>query len=223
MFCRKCGFQIADDAAFCMSCGTPAATGSQPAFGQQAFPPPQTPPYPGAAPPPYYTPQQSLPAPPSKFPIYIIIGIALFFLLPVTGIIAAIAIPNFLRARNNAHYTACREVLQNVKTGAESYISETGSASGLDPYGDALCNHILPGYDSPGQCAGKVKERVALACTDFQIKPVSDTQYEISAFAKSKSKCGIMITESAALPEKYEDCSPSIPEPAHIEPAATEQ
>lgn len=226
MFCRNCGSQLADDAAFCMSCGTPTATGPLPPLNQQPFPPPQMPPNPGAAPggapPPYYVPQTGQAKSPSSTAISIIgIVVMIPVALAVIGIIAAIAIPNFLRARSRSQYTACYEQLQHVKTGVESYISESGSAQNLNDGADEACDHILPGYKSPQECAGMVRTRVATSCSmDFSVKAVSPTQYEISGHARDRTTCGIMITESAALPKSYNDCTAEIPGPVHDDAGA---
>ena len=79
MFCQNCGTQIADDAAFCTSCGTATAAGAQP---QQA-PVQQAPVY---TQPPVYTQAPVTPAQPNPMFSKFLVAIVDFWKSPTTFI-----------------------------------------------------------------------------------------------------------------------------------------
>jgi len=116
--------------------------------------------------------------------------------------------------------SSCQEQLSRVKTGLESYLSENNDLKNVDTYADAVCHHILPGYEKAADCKGLVATRVAKVCDNFNLKTVANgsgaiTNYEISGNAKNKAKCGIMVTEQKTMPENYNDCKEEIPRPVH--------
>jgi len=65
------------------------------------------------------------------------IGCLVFFILPI---LAAIIVPNFLRARSSGSLTACQSNLKNIGTGMEMYASDNA-----DLYPDSL-DAVAPDY-----------------------------------------------------------------------------
>jgi len=133
--------------------------------------------------------------------------IELMIVIAIIGILAAIAIPNFLLARNKSQYTGCLQSLQSISKGLQSYLTEEGNFTLIagDTTGDGICNHITPGYDDAAACAGKVKEKMDQNCTSYSVAVDTPAafQYQITAEAKEKTKCQICVTETGYCPTKY--------------------
>ena len=135
--------------------------------------------------------------------------IELMIVIAIIGILAAVAIPNFLRAKNKSSFTARVEQLSNVKSGFESFMTEEDSLSGLTTAnGDDVCNHILAGFDAAADCAGIVQQRVDAVCTPatFDATSPDGFQYEIKANAAEKTECAICVTELTTTPDEYKGC-----------------
>lgn len=155
MFCPACGTENIPDAKFCLSCGVNMKDPSQ-TPGRQSPPPIPQPPFqqPG-----FQTGLQQ-PQPKKKNTIYWVIGCAAIFFggIPIFGIIAAIAIPNFLGIRARAQISACASALAGVKTAQELYRTDNGAyAISLDE----LNNSQLAGPNGKGRMyidAQKVKK-----------------------------------------------------------------
>jgi type II secretory pathway pseudopilin PulG len=137
--------------------------------------------------------------------VLIVVGVGM---LAVIGLLAAIAIPNFLSAKNKSQYSMCLQSLSNVHVGIESYLSENGSLKGLGPQADEACNNIMPGHDTAATCKGMVVKRVDTACQPgtFKVAYPSEFTYEVTAKAKDKASCQICITETGATPQTYTEC-----------------
>lgn len=132
--------------------------------------------------------------------------IELMIVIAIIGILAAIAIPNFLLARNKSQYTGCLQSIQSISKGLQSYLTEEGNfTAGVDVDGEAICNHITPGYDKAADCKGKVKPKIEENCDNYTVAVDSPApfQYEIQAEAKEKTKCKICVTETGYCPTKY--------------------
>ncbi|PKQ28718.1 MAG: hypothetical protein CVT63_01325 [Candidatus Anoxymicrobium japonicum] len=104
-FCNQCGQGSADEAVFCIQCGTPLADAQQtqtvnqpgeatptPTAGDPLPPPPPgMPPGAGAPPPPGYTPYRRAPQTDGMAVASLVLGIAGFFCCPlISGILAVI-------------------------------------------------------------------------------------------------------------------------------------
>lgn len=72
--------------------------------------------------------------------VLIVIGIFVVFILPMMGIIAAILIPNFLRARAQGQFTQCQSNMKNIGAALEMYSTDNGGH-----YPDSL-KKIAPDY-----------------------------------------------------------------------------
>jgi len=134
--------------------------------------------------------------------------IELMIVIAIIGILAAVAIPNFIRARDKSRYTACMEQLSHIKTGVESFLTEADTLTGAN-IPDDMCHHILPGYDKAADCAGKVQDRVDSVCVpgSFAFTSPDGFTYEITGTAPEKKQCAICVTEVTATPAKYDDCT----------------
>ena len=142
--------------------------------------------------------------------------IELMIVVAIIGILAAIAIPNFLQAQQKARYTQCVEALKGIQTAMEMYISDHGSydlqivAPGVDP--DALAMYMIPGctlQDGSGAWAGEVDMRIGRNCDNFSINVIgNDYDYEIWGDAKERYSCPICVTPAGFAPENYAMCPP---------------
>lgn len=108
-------------------------------------------------------------------------------------------------ARSKSNFAACREQVKNIASGLVQQISEKGSLHGIRSEDD-VCHHILPGYDKPRECIGKVKERINEICLkdSYSIKILDKYRYEIRAKSDEKSQCNICVTESAWRPKMFD-------------------
>jgi general secretion pathway protein G len=121
MFCTSCGAQLQSGAAFCSGCGA-KVSGSPAAAPQPQVPKP--PPMPGAALRPQYFRQREKKSDRAGILIAIIFGGFVF--VAILGIIAAIAIPNFLAAIQRAKQKRTMADMRNIATALEVYYGEKG-------------------------------------------------------------------------------------------------
>ena len=140
--CPNCGQPALDWHRFCMRCGMDisavAPSAAPPQYANQAAPDPGAP----QAPPQYYS------APPGKSStktIWLIVGaVAILPAIAIVGIIAAIAIPNLLRARIAANESSAVSSLRTINTAEVSYataypnIGYSAALANLGP-GGATC------------------------------------------------------------------------------------
>jgi len=142
-----------------------------------------------------------------------IAGIVVFcisiVMIPIIGIMAAVAIPNFIVARDRAMYTSCLESLSSVKIAQEMFITDNGiyadDVEKLDMYVIAECS-------DPAGCGGQLKARVLTHCSDFSME-LTDMGYNyyITGTAMDSRSCGICMTPAGFTPENYSDCSDGMP------------
>ena len=139
--------------------------------------------------------------------------IELMIVVAIIGILAAIAVPNYLYSKNKASYTACLESLMSVSKGVQGYISEYNDLDNLGPIADEACHLIIPGMDNSSGCAGMVKQRVNGTCVkdSFQVTHGLQNTYEITAISPEPRQCQICITEVAYTPRTYDGCDPPQP------------
>ncbi len=132
--------------------------------------------------------------------------IELMIVIAIIGILAAIAIPNFLLARNKSKYTGCLQSLQSISKGLQSYLTEEGNFDliAADATGDLICHHITPGYDDAAACVGKEPDKMDQNCANYLVAIDAPTfQYDITAEADEKTKGKICVTEAGYCPTKY--------------------
>jgi len=187
MFCAKCGNQIPDGSAFCEKCGNQAGAGA----GVPAVPPP------AAA-------NKS-----NTLVILLVIGAVVVGLIFILGILAAIAIPNFLRATDKAHYNRCAQALSGLKVAEEMYISDKNVyASDIEKLG----MYMIPGCTVADGCGTAVKDRINKNCKPdtVNIEVINQgTDYTIKANAMDHRSCAICVSPKGYIPVAYEQCSDS--------------
>ena len=110
--CPDCGYEVSEQAQFCPNCGRPV----------------QTPPFAGQPPPPQ----------PQKSNTCLIVGlvvggVGLFFIM-IVGILALIAIPNFVSLRAKAYNNSAVSAGYNAKIAQELYYQESGGDFGGGRY-----------------------------------------------------------------------------------------
>jgi prepilin-type N-terminal cleavage/methylation domain-containing protein len=135
--------------------------------------------------------------------------IELMIVVAIIAILAAVAIPNFLRARDRSRVSACLSQMVHLGTAAQDYIVEKGSLNGLGGWED-LCVHIYAGAQVPADCTTQLTDKVDKVCESgsFAYAQPTDFTYEFSATAKNKDGCFVCVTENMAVPEDDEipDC-----------------
>lgn len=131
-----------------------------------------------------------------------------FFCVAFTGILVAVAIPNFLRAKDKASYNRCVQVLSAVKVAEEMYVSDNKEYTNDM---DRLAMYALPGCSDPdgAGCYGKFMERIDRNCKaeSFSFELSDDgSYYWIKAISQDKNSCHICMTQNGYAPERYIGC-----------------
>lgn len=142
--------------------------------------------------------------------------IELMIVVAIIGILAAIAIPNFLKAMSKATWTGCVQSVSGLKVAMEMYISDNGEYTD-DP--DLLAIYMIPGCEEAdgSDCGGFVESRVRgelteekkrdKACKDFNIVVMKGGyDYEISATGSDRYFCELCVSPRGMKPEKYTEC-----------------
>ena len=135
--------------------------------------------------------------------------IELMIVVAIIGILASVAIPNFLKARDKARFITCIESASGMKVAQEMYISDAGT------YADAmdrLAMYMIPGCTSDADpsvdCPGEVLARMQVSCHDIAlISMAGGYDYEISATAKDRYQCKICMNPKGYDPEQYKNCT----------------
>ncbi len=105
MFCRQCGATLPDGAVFCPQCGTPVGQVRKGDNGKPAI------------------------------LIILLAAVLPVIIIFVIGLLAAIAVPNFVRPRNNAQRNACIDNLRMLEGAIEQVKLEGGIPSSDTIYG----------------------------------------------------------------------------------------
>lgn len=148
--------------------------------------------------------------------------IELMIVIAIIGILAAVAIPNFLRARDKSKYSAAVSSLSSLKTAIEMVAADTNTVGGT--YVDAKV------------AANTCKEMIATAnCTQADLEKRvqssvnaaagggaawswgdiawlnGDTDYQIKGTAKDRNNTLICITPRGIDPPTYGSASTGCP------------
>lgn len=143
--------------------------------------------------------------------------IELMIVIAIIGILAAVAIPNFLRARDQARFSSCLDSLSAIKVAEEMYMVDndvyTDEPPRLAPYMSAACTESLA---ATAGCQGKTKvlgvtdlvtARVRNNCQDVDWTIALGSSFLISSIARDKNTCHICVGTSAYRPEKFKECT----------------
>jgi Tfp pilus assembly protein PilE len=145
MACPRCGAPVPPTASFCNACGAPLANPPTEGPPVQAAPPPPLgaappppagswgPPPPGGHPPPPpgypYPPPYGYPPPPptkGRSTLLIVLLVCAVGIVPIIGILAAIAIPNFLRYQLRAKGSEAPAMLSSLARAEEAFKEREG-------------------------------------------------------------------------------------------------
>jgi prepilin-type N-terminal cleavage/methylation domain-containing protein len=139
--------------------------------------------------------------------------IELLIVVAIIAILAAVALPNFFRARDRVKVTTCVDQLSNLRTAAEDYMVEHGNLANLVQWQD-LCAHMYAGITDPATCSTQLEDRINQVCEDgtFAWNQPSDYFFEITANANNEGKCFICLTSDTTIPA--DDEIPACPETA---------
>jgi len=132
--------------------------------------------------------------------------IELMIVIAIIGILAAVAIPNFLRARDKSRYTSCVESLTSVKLAQEMYITDHNCYAD-DP--DLLAVYMIAGCEMAdgSDCAGTVDNRMLANCDNWTINYNGCYDYEVQGQAKDRTNpdgCSICVTPGGYWPTMYD-------------------
>ncbi len=138
--------------------------------------------------------------------------IELMIVVAIIGILASIAIPNFLKARDKAMFTKCVSALSGLKVAQEMYISDKGSYTEDI---NELAMYMIPGCTDPtgaeAGCGDALETRLVSNCaddTDYEAIITSDDgyDYEFNANAADRWKCPICMNPAGYVPADYSLC-----------------
>jgi len=99
--------------------------------------------------------------------------VEIMIVVAIIGLLAAIAIPNFVRARSTTQANACINNLQQIDNAAQEYAIENNKASGatasasanLTPYIKLNANNKIPGCPGSGTYNDTVSVGTSPTCT----------------------------------------------------------
>ena len=188
MFCQKCGSELSDGATFCTKCGTPVVGGAVPA-GQTAAPAKKK----------------------NTILILIVAGVVALGFLFMLAIIAAIAIPDFLSAKDRAKFATCGIGLVGLKAAEEIYMVGNNKYT-ANP--DALASNLIPGCKKQdgSDCKGRVMQKLETECKAGSVKlevTPDGVGYRLKGIANTRNACAICITPMGAIPSSYMNCEPT--------------
>lgn len=134
------------------------------------------------------------------------------FIVAAMGIFAAIAIPNFTKAKDKAEFTRCVSAMSGMKVAEEMYISDNGKYTDNI---DHLSMYMLPDCNEPdgSDCVGNLISRMKTNCagddTNLKISVSSNGfDYQITGAAGDRHKCQICMTPKGYAPSDYAMCGP---------------
>jgi len=146
--------------------------------------------------------------------------IELMIVVAIIGILASIAIPNFLKARDKAMFTRCVSAMSGLKVAQEMHISDKGKYAGVGSgeyeedggFGN-LAMYMMPGCtDETGtgdECALRSRIETNCAGDDANLSITSDGfYYEITGYAKDRHGAGICMSPSGYTPSDYAKVTP---------------
>lgn len=218
--CPNCGQPALDWHRFCMRCGMDISAVSVSAAPQPQYVAPAGPDaYAKQAPQPYYAPP---PAKSSAKTIWLIVGaVAILPAMAIVLIIAAIAIPNLLRARIAANESQALASVRTINTAAAAYqvqfhhypegLASMGSpVAGVSPeYGAGLLDNTLASGKKSGYVftyrgidskhSGMLDDYEVTACPEKRNTTGVRCFYSDSSGVIRHSSTGIVGKESPAL------------------------
>ncbi|MEW6203012.1 MAG: prepilin-type N-terminal cleavage/methylation domain-containing protein [bacterium] len=127
--------------------------------------------------------------------------IELMIVITIINIIASIAIPNFIRSRDKAYYTGCRQSLIQLRLAEEMHLDDRGAYTntGLAPYF----------FGDEGKTDEELEELIQRSCAgDWTIANIEATQdtYRIHGYARDTCHCEIIVTPQTFRPATYAEC-----------------
>ena len=133
--------------------------------------------------------------------------IELMIVVAIIGILASVAIPNFLKARDRSKFMRCVGAIAGLKVAQEMYINvEDKYADRLD----LLAMYWIPSCTDRGgaDCTGEVEDRLQRNCTDADLVIMeAGYDFEIVATADERFQCKICMGPRGYEPEKYSQCT----------------
>lgn len=154
--------------------------------------------------------------------------------IAITGILAAVAIPNFLRASNQANanhlqarrqaiphrgeenvleasdqakYTNCLQTLTGLKVAEEMHVTDNGVYTDQS---DRLAIYIIPGCTDPtgaaAGCGDALTTRMKKNCDNVMLHSLAGGyDYEITGVAKDRFRANICVNPKGYKPDSYKD------------------
>ena len=132
--------------------------------------------------------------------------IELMIVIAIIGILAAVAIPNFLKARDKAQFSRCVETLSGMKVAEEMYMTDWSEYSvdlpQIAPYMIAGCNVS----DGTG-CSAGVQDALDANCDNGDYdRTGSAFTFTLTGESKDQTACPICVTPAGYTPTNYKLC-----------------
>jgi len=99
--------------------------------------------------------------------------VEIMIVVAIIGLLAAIAIPNFVKARNTSQKNACINNLRQMDSATQQWALETGKSDG-DTVSAAACNGYIKGLALPKCPAGGIVKYGAQVGTGLANTPQCD-------------------------------------------------
>lgn len=168
MFCSQCGNPVPDGASGCPKCGAPVASGFSPSTSSAG-------PAVGQVRPHSYT----------VLIVVVVCLVAVFFAIPAVGIMAAVAIPNYVAMQYRAKRAEVPANVDGIKTAELAYNMAFGTYIAAAPAPRGIPDKTLQdwtypadfqtiGWQPSGKVQGTYSVEVSADGTDFVVVGVCD-------------------------------------------------
>ncbi|MEW5946422.1 MAG: prepilin-type N-terminal cleavage/methylation domain-containing protein [bacterium] len=142
--------------------------------------------------------------------------IELMIVVAIIGLLAAILIPNFIRARDRAQFNSCVGALSSIKTGIEVMRTEMNILTDVKCGAANLPGCLAEEIIGKGALATNLDSRIDQTCdapagggaawtSAAGIKVVAAGQYEVTGYSQGITEnCLICVSEVSVTPEGFQ-------------------
>lgn len=121
----------------------------------------------------------------------------------IINILASVAVPNYLRARDKGYFAGCKQQLVQLRFAMQEYFEDhdTFSNHGLGPYF----------FNNPNSTDTDIEAAMRRVCSsDWTINNIVaySSTYTITGTARDRFRCLIKIDPNTVDPQYYSQCSP---------------
>lgn len=126
--------------------------------------------------------------------------IELMIVVAIIAVLAAVAIPNFMQARDRARRTKCITTMDSIRKAMSLFATN----SSVDAYPVQLDGrgYVSPGSVTDGQLTGSLGKYVNITqiiqgCTALTFTGVVTADFTVTAVANDKAKTPVVATETS--------------------------